>query len=131
MFNISSALQLAESIDPNRVLLYLIRRMEPLRCVPFVLIYGCHTLGESFYPDTAFMQGIFDLFSYRLVFVIHVLKCTDASLITTINVIISQIQGEPDEVLHHARLVHLPHVLLDDPSPRDYHVGFALFVVFA
>lgn len=52
-------------MDPNRVLLYLIRRMEPLRCVPFVLVYGCHTLGESLYPDTSFMQGIFDLFSYR------------------------------------------------------------------
>ncbi len=57
--------QLTETMDINRVLLYLIKRMEPMRCLPFVLIYGCHTLGEAYYPDTNFMQCVFDLFSYR------------------------------------------------------------------
>lgn len=52
-------------MDINRVMLYLIKRMESLRCVPFVLIYGCATLGESYYPDTNFMQSIFDLFACR------------------------------------------------------------------
>jgi hypothetical protein len=60
-----SSLQRAEKMDHDRVIRYLIKRMEPLRCVPFVLIYGCATLGDWGYPDTNFMQSIFDLYGCR------------------------------------------------------------------
>jgi hypothetical protein len=60
--------QRAETMDHSRVLRYLLKRMEPLRCVPFVLIYGCATLGDERYPDTNFMQSIFDLYACRYCF---------------------------------------------------------------
>jgi hypothetical protein len=52
-------------MEHDRVLKYLLKRMEPLRCVPFVLIYGCGTLGDERYPDTNFMQSVFDLYACR------------------------------------------------------------------
>lgn len=59
--------QRAERMEHDRVLKYLLKRMEPLRCVPFVLIYGCGTLGDERYPDTNFMQSVFDLYACRYV----------------------------------------------------------------
>ena len=52
-------------MELSRVLLYLMKRMESLRCVPFVLIYGVGTLGDTAYPDTNFMQAVFDLLACR------------------------------------------------------------------
>lgn len=63
-------------MDPHRVLLYLMKQMEPLRCVPFVLIYGCATLGDERYPDTSFMQSIFDLYGCRYRTVTYLTYCT-------------------------------------------------------
>ena len=61
----ATSTQRAETMDRHRVLLYLLKRMEAVRCVPFVLIYGCATLGDVSYPDTEFMQSVFDLFGCR------------------------------------------------------------------
>ena len=57
--------QLLETRDPDRVVLALMRVMEPLRCLPFTLIYGVAGISEANHPSPDFVQQIFDLFACR------------------------------------------------------------------
>jgi len=55
----------AEVFDVNLVVLHLMKSMEPLRCLPFVVIYGVADLAEPSYPNIAFTQTVYDLFTCR------------------------------------------------------------------
>jgi hypothetical protein len=124
--------QRAETMDHSRVLRYLLKRMEPLRCVPFVLIYGCATLGDERYPDTNFMQSIFDLYACRyssvallsrqLPFRFYSMADRFVSLRLRLRGGFLQIQRHAVEVLHHARVLLFPDVLLAPAAAGDHHV---------
>jgi O-acetyl-ADP-ribose deacetylase (regulator of RNase III) len=55
----------AEVYDVNLIVLHLMKCMEPLRCIPFVVIYGVADLAEPTYPNIDFTQTVYDLFTCR------------------------------------------------------------------
>jgi len=55
----------AERMDPDLVALAIMKQMEPMRCIPFVLVFGVARVGDDRYHNLNFLQMVFDIFNCR------------------------------------------------------------------
>lgn len=53
------------TVDLNRALLYVMKMMEGLRSIPYVLVYANSAATDDNTPGTSWLNDVFSLFSIR------------------------------------------------------------------